>query len=561
MHRSHQSLWSHQLSLALLPTLFFLVPSLVAQRTFTIRNKCDYILWPAVTNYGTEKTQYTGVRGWEAEAGSVKELEIPSPWNGRIWARRECDFDGNGKGSCTTGNVAGGLEVDDQTIGDVNVGEFNLDAWGGNDFWDISCVPGWTVTMAIEPEPEECQSVICADDLNEACPDDRMKQLDKDGKVIGCLSACMAKINSEDPSINCCSGKYNSKEACHFGEVDYYQVLKPYCQNAYWYPYDFQPNSPTVDWSCPTSKNANYLVTFCPDGETTKNGDTIYEGGVTFVGEAGKETRIGGNGNSTKKNEETSSSAATGGSKGTSGSAQETTSKTDHDDDESSASTSRSATFEGSTIKPTLSSAPAPSSSLSTSYNSAESPIPDNTIFGYPRSTVYIACAILGLLIVSIGLLACRHGGGERASGRESRSLKVRSKRDVSSSDEDTDSSEESEKNLIGHSKQSFSVAASTERDITIKNNCDYTLWPAITSRREIQDSKYTGKRGWEAKAGSEEQVKVPGIWHGMIYIFEPKANFAEFLFEKDAVVDRWHISCWNGKCTPLTGDAYFFGY
>lgn len=53
--------------------------------------------------------------------------------------------------------------------------------------------------------------------------------------MIGCLSACMAKINSEDPSINCCSGKYNSKEACHFGEVDYYQVLKPYCQNAYWY--------------------------------------------------------------------------------------------------------------------------------------------------------------------------------------------------------------------------------------------------------------------------------------------------------------------------------------
>jgi len=42
--------------------------------------------------------------------------------------------------------------------------------------WDISCVPGWTVTMAIEPEPEDCQSVICADDLNDNCPDDRLKQ-------------------------------------------------------------------------------------------------------------------------------------------------------------------------------------------------------------------------------------------------------------------------------------------------------------------------------------------------------------------------------------------------
>lgn len=30
--------------------------------------------------------------------------------------------------------------------------------------------------MAIEPDPDDCQSVICADDLNDACPDDRMKQ-------------------------------------------------------------------------------------------------------------------------------------------------------------------------------------------------------------------------------------------------------------------------------------------------------------------------------------------------------------------------------------------------
>jgi len=50
-----------------------------------------------------------------------------------IGARRKCSFDGEGKGSCTTGNVEGGFEVDDQTIGEVNVGEFNLDAWGGND--------------------------------------------------------------------------------------------------------------------------------------------------------------------------------------------------------------------------------------------------------------------------------------------------------------------------------------------------------------------------------------------------------------------------------------------
>ena len=77
-----------------------------------------------------------------------------------------------------------------------------------------------------------------------------------DGNVIGCLSACMAGINAQDPSVNCCSGKYNSMEACYSEEVDFYKqvilsvllawnhlsqvgllsrVLKPYCQNAYWY--------------------------------------------------------------------------------------------------------------------------------------------------------------------------------------------------------------------------------------------------------------------------------------------------------------------------------------
>ncbi|GAA5978860.1 hypothetical protein JCM5350_004849 [Sporobolomyces pararoseus] len=151
-------------------------------RTFTILNNCDFTLWPAITNYGTDKQQYTGVRGWEAKSGR---------------ARRDCQFDENGKGSCTTGNVEGGIEPKDQTIGNVNVGEFNLDAWGGNDFWDISCVPGWTVTMAVEPEPEDCQSVICANDLNEDCPDDKLKQKDSTGKVIRLfISMCGTLINT-----------------------------------------------------------------------------------------------------------------------------------------------------------------------------------------------------------------------------------------------------------------------------------------------------------------------------------------------------------------------------
>ncbi|BGP41006.1 hypothetical protein JCM10449v2_004973 [Rhodotorula kratochvilovae] len=200
---------------------------LAGDRKFTITNSCEFTLWPAVTNYGAHDS-YKGPRGWEAPPGNVTTLTMSSPWNGRI----SCTFDSSGKGSCITGDCPGGLECDDQTIGWVNVGEWNLDAWGGNDFWDISCVPGWTVPMSIEPDG--CDSVFCTEDVLSKCPDDRMKQKDSDGNVIGCLSACMAKINDVEPSVNCCSGKYNNETTCHSAEVDFYDVLKPLCEHAYW---------------------------------------------------------------------------------------------------------------------------------------------------------------------------------------------------------------------------------------------------------------------------------------------------------------------------------------
>lgn len=51
---------------------------------------------------------------------------------------------------------------------------------------------------------------------------------DSTGKVIGCLSACMAGINAQDPSINCCSGKYNSKETCPSAQVDFYESVRSF---------------------------------------------------------------------------------------------------------------------------------------------------------------------------------------------------------------------------------------------------------------------------------------------------------------------------------------------
>ncbi|GAA6063453.1 hypothetical protein JCM10212_002536 [Sporobolomyces blumeae] len=405
------------MSIAVFPLLVEAGPD----RTFTIRNNCDYPLWPAVTNYGTTSRQYTGTRGWQAEAGSEKEIKVPSPWNGRIWARRGCSFDSNGKGTCVTGNVDGGLEVDDQTIGFVNVGEFNLDSWGGNDFWDISCVPGWTVTMAVEPEPDECQSVICAADLNDSCPDDRMKQKDSDGNVIGCFSACMAGISAQDPSMNCCSGEYNSVDACKSEEVDFYDVLKPLCQNAYWYPYDFQPNTPTVDWACPSAKDAAYEITFCPDGETTKSDETIRAGGVTFVGDNASATGTEAGGTATGS----ATGSALGGKETGRGSSDDdpTTRDADEDVDASTSSTARSIErgAGSSSASPTRENGQSPSSGTATPSASSDLPsswtgsaassssASDATILGFPQTPFLIACGTFGLVLLAIVLFVfCR---------------------------------------------------------------------------------------------------------------------------------------------------------
>ncbi|GAA5876282.1 hypothetical protein JCM1840_003605 [Sporobolomyces johnsonii] len=367
-------------------------------RTFTIKNNCNYALWPAVTNYGAN-SGYTGSRGWEAAAGNSTTITIPSPWNGRIWARRDCTFDSSGSGSCVTGNCDGGLECDDQTIGYVNVGEFNLDSWGGNDFWDISCVPGWTVTMSIEPDG--CDSVVCATDLNPDCPDDKMKQTDSDGNVIGCLSACMAGINAETPSMNCCSGDLNNLTTCVSSGVDYYSVLKPYCPHAYWYPYDSRPNYPEVDYACSAAKNPSYTVTFCPTGSTTGGNNTTNStssstgGGGSSSGTTGyaKPTVTASSGmgaSSTTGSGEGGSSGITGGiTKSSTGSGSAASSS-------SSLSTGLGSESESSSSADSSSSSSTADSSSSSSISSDDV----STILGLPRTTFFLALAAIGVLLL-----------------------------------------------------------------------------------------------------------------------------------------------------------------
>ncbi|GAA6010495.1 hypothetical protein JCM11491_006966 [Sporobolomyces phaffii] len=253
------------LRLASLSFLFLAHASLGLAKSLIVTNNCPYTVWPVISNTQLDGG-YTGPRGWEAKPGDFRSFSVPQTWNGRIWARRGCNFSPDGKeGNCLAGGCPNdGIECDNNVMGDSNLVEMNLNAKGnGLDFWDISAVPGFIVPITTVPGDANCESVACTTDLNPTCPDDRLKIIDN-GETIGCLSACMAKVNAGPNSPNCCSGSYHSHEACQPHMVDFYDFFKQGCPNAYAYPRDEDPTNkrPRVVFTCGTAVPW-YRITFC----------------------------------------------------------------------------------------------------------------------------------------------------------------------------------------------------------------------------------------------------------------------------------------------------------
>ena len=84
---------------------------------------------------------------------------------------------------------------------------------------------------------------------------------DSSGFPVGCKSDCLVDPNPGN-SPSCCSGSHNTPATCPPSGVPNYNYFKSKCPNSYVYAYD--ESSGTALWTCPTSKKANYTVTFCP---------------------------------------------------------------------------------------------------------------------------------------------------------------------------------------------------------------------------------------------------------------------------------------------------------
>ncbi|KAF8673518.1 thaumatin-like protein [Rhizoctonia solani] len=237
-------------------------------RTFTVYNACPFTIWPAIfTDLSVGSAVPAIENGWEAPAYSKRSFNVPDNWKvGRIWGRTQCDFSKTPAGinSCLTGGCNGGLVCDGRTgvgLPPVTFAEFTLGDTGGSDFTDVSLVDGFNLPMRIS-NTGGCGAAECTVNLNKDCPGALRGPLDSNGSVASCKSACLAQLSPPSDSSSCCTGGFAKPSTCPPSGVEYYSYFKNACPKSYVYVYD--ESSGTALWTCPSSKKADYTVTFCP---------------------------------------------------------------------------------------------------------------------------------------------------------------------------------------------------------------------------------------------------------------------------------------------------------
>ncbi|KAG8842703.1 hypothetical protein FRB96_004821 [Tulasnella sp. 330] len=239
--------------------------SSAAARTFTVINGCTFTIWPALytdLNVGTATPSQP--TGWEQAPGTSVSFVVPNNWAaGRIWGRRDCDFTINpGPNSCVDGGCNGGLLCDPTTgtgVPPATLAEFTLSASSGLDFYDVSLVDGYNLPISITAPG--CSTASCPIDLGPNCPAGLQGPYDSTGFPVGCKSDCLVDTNASN-SPSCCSGSFSTAATCPPSGVPHYSYFKDNCPDSYVYAYD--ESSGTALWTCASSNEVDYTITFCP---------------------------------------------------------------------------------------------------------------------------------------------------------------------------------------------------------------------------------------------------------------------------------------------------------
>lgn len=149
--------------------------------------------------------------------GASLSILIPDHWDVRMWARTGCSFDAAGDGSCVTSGC--GHFQCGSTWGEFpsTLAEFNLNAWDGMDFYDVSLVEGNNLPMWVNSyggqsqdkiDADGCSAAGCTKNANLTCPAKLQRVVG--GQVVACLSACLVFNTAQ----TCCTGSFAARSAC-----------------------------------------------------------------------------------------------------------------------------------------------------------------------------------------------------------------------------------------------------------------------------------------------------------------------------------------------------------
>jgi hypothetical protein len=225
-------------------------------RLVTFVNRTAQTIWAAASPDASAPLSATG---WVLPAGQAVTIPVPNHWNGRFWGRTGCVFNSSGMGHCQTGDCGGRFQCTGWGTIPATLAEYDMDAWDGLDFYDVSMVDGSNLPMYINiakggsPDkisPDGCVPAGCTRAVD--CPS--ALQVKAGMAVVGCISAC-ARFGTDQ---YCCRGPWSSRAACDPAKwpVDYAAVFK----KAEPYAYSYVDDDATSVFTCKGS--CDYRITF-----------------------------------------------------------------------------------------------------------------------------------------------------------------------------------------------------------------------------------------------------------------------------------------------------------
>jgi hypothetical protein len=225
------------------------------KRLVTFVNKVSQTIWVAAAQNSGHPM---ATAGWVLPAGQRLTITVPDKWNGRFWGRTGCVFH-HGLGHCQTGDCNGRFQCTGNGAIPATLAEYDLNAWDGLDFYDVSMVDGSNLPMYINITAGRttdkisrtgCVPAGCTKPVT--CPN--ALQVKAGGVAVGCESAC-ARLGTDQ---YCCRGAWASRSQCNPARwpVDYAAVFK----KAEPYAYSYVDDDATSVFTC--KGRCNYQITF-----------------------------------------------------------------------------------------------------------------------------------------------------------------------------------------------------------------------------------------------------------------------------------------------------------